>query len=246
MLSIKNYPGRFCNHVFRNLAFSYVAKNNNLQIEYYNPEEIQKLGFELFFYNQPKNEINKIIIISDENFMDYITGSPCLDSFFIIKTRDTYCQTKDFVLFLYNQYYENDENKKKIINANIFKSRYNNNSDVFVHVRLGDAYKDNPGFYYYDSVLSKLSYKNGYISSDAVYNPIVQNLITKYNLILILFDEVKTIQFASTCKYTVLSNGTFSWMIGFLGFFSEIYFPKIKNQWHGDIFVIPHWKEIDW
>lgn len=246
MLSVKNYPGRFCNHVFRNLGFSYIARTNQLQIEYHDPEEIQKLGFELFFYNQPKKDINNKIIISDENFMDYITGSPCLDSLFIIKTRDTYCQNKEFALFLYNQYYENDENKKKIINANIFKSRYNNNSDVFIHVRLGDVCQFNAGFDYYDSILSKLNYKNGYISSDTPLHPIVHNLISKYNLIFISFNEVKTIQFASTCKYIILSQGTFSWMIGFLAFFSEVYFPKIKKVWHGDIFVIPHWKEINW
>ncbi len=247
MLSIKNYPGRFCNHVFRNLAFNYIAKNNLLQIEYHYPEETQTLGFELFFYDKPKI-YKKQLTISDENFMNFISGSPCLDTLFTIKNRDTYCQSKEFALFLYNEYYNeyNDDNKKKLINANIFKSRYNNNNDVYVHVRLGDISHLNPGFNYYDGILSKMEFTNGYISSDSPNHPIVMNLIHKYNLVLISFNEVKTIQFASTCKNIVLSQGTFSWMIGFFGFYSTIYFPKIKKPWHGDIFVIPNWVEVDW
>jgi hypothetical protein len=51
--------------------------------------------------------------------------------------------------------------------------------------------------------------------------------------------------FASSCKNVVLSNGTFSWLIGLLGFYSNVYYPKIKTVWHGDIFVFPDWNEID-
>ena len=32
---------------------------------------------------------------------------------------------------------------------------------------------------------------------------------------------------------------------GFNGFFSNVYYPKIKTIWHGDVFVFPEWNEID-
>jgi hypothetical protein len=52
--------------------------------------------------------------------------------------------------------------------------------------------------------------------------------------------------FASTCNHIVLSGGTFSWLIGFLAFFSKsIYYPRIKNKWYGDIFIFPHWEMFD-
>jgi hypothetical protein len=57
-------------------------------------------------------------------------------------------------------------------------------------------------------------------------------------------NEVDTIKFASTCKYIILSNGTFSWMIGVFAFFSDIYYPIMKKKWNGDIFVFEDWKGI--
>ena len=50
--------------------------------------------------------------------------------------------------------------------------------------------------------------------------------------------------FASTCKNIVLSHGTFSWLIGLLGFYSTIYYQKITRFWQGDIYVFPEWIEI--
>jgi len=52
--------------------------------------------------------------------------------------------------------------------------------------------------------------------------------------------------FGSTCQHIVLSGGTFSWLIGFLGFFSDVYFPSNREKvWYGDIFVFPRWKGVE-
>ena len=67
----------------------------------------------------------------------------------------------------------------------------------------------------------------------------------KYNLKIIDYDEVNTIMFGSTCKHIVLSNGTFSWLIGFLAYYSTVYYPKIIHKWHGDIFIFDSWNEIE-
>jgi len=246
MLTIKGYPGRFGNQVFRNLAFSYISKNNNINIEYDNPEKTKLLGFELFIVNNIVSRNDNLEYIGDDNFMKYITDDNYKTCNFEIKTRDTYCQSKEFVLFLYEQYYNNINEKKKLIKANNFKKRYNNNNDVFIHIRLGDVTHFNAGIKYYESIIKKINFDCGYISTDTPNHPMIKYLTDKYQLYLICYDEIKTIHFASTCKYLILSQGTFSWLIGFFGFYSQIYYPKIKHKWHGDIFVIPHWQEVDW
>jgi hypothetical protein len=148
---------------------------------------------------------------------------------------------------LYNYLHNNDFYKNSIINANIFKERINNNNDVFIHVRLGDVEHINPGYNYYDKLLSDLNFTNGYIASDTIDHEICKKIIEKYNLQVIDKDEVETIMFANTCKYIVLSQGTFSWFIALLTYYAEkIYYPKIKTQWHGNIFVLPELIEVDY
>jgi hypothetical protein len=269
MISLKNCEGRFANHFFRNIAFSYISKQYKINIEYALPEYFSKMGFYLFtLNNQQSNDkiINDTInitntltvILNDANFFDYIkdsykdttTNTTNNTTYKFKLAPHTYCQTRDFTLFLYDQYYINSststEKQISIINANCHKSRYENNNDVCIHVRLGDVPQYNPGFAYYDNLLVSLNFTNGFICSDSPNHKIVIDLVTKYKLKLLIANEPDTIVFASTCKYLILSQGTFSWLIGFLGFFSEVYFPKIKKQWHGDIFVIPTWNEIDW
>ena len=55
--------------------------------------------------------------------------------------------------------------KDLIIEKNPFKERYQNNNDVFMHVRLGDVPYYNPGLNYYLKALSTLNFNKLYISS---------------------------------------------------------------------------------
>lgn len=63
-----------------------------------------------------------------------------------------------------------------------------------------------------------------------------------------ILNEIDTIMFGSTCKNIILSNGTFSWMIGVFGYHSTIYYPdpKLKECWHGDIFVFDDWNKVQY
>jgi hypothetical protein len=64
-------------------------------------------------------------------------------------------------------------------------SRYNNNNDCFVHIRLGDVAIWNPGFDYYDNILMNLDIDNIYISTDTKDHNIIKKLKEKYlNVIL--------------------------------------------------------------
>jgi hypothetical protein len=157
----------------------------------------------------------------------------------------SYFQTKDFSNYLY-KYYSKPDNQQSIINANKFNERYNNNNDVFIHVRLGDVTHLNPGFEYYDKALSLITFENGYIASDNFNHEICQSLIKKYNLKVIDYNEVETIMFGSTCKHIVLTGGSFSYIIGLFGFFSQVYYLKSNNTWFpAELFYIPYWKEIN-
>ena len=101
----------------------------------------------------------------------------------------------------------------------------------------------------YNKVIEDIQFTNGYISSDSLDHPICNELIQKYNLKPLLTEDcIDIIMFGSTCKNIILSNGTFSWMIGALGYHSTIYYPdpKLKQSWHGDIFVFEDWNKVQY
>ena len=233
--------GRFCNHFIRNLAKHFIAKKYNIKTSYGYDTYMTRLGFNLF--KDGINEYLTTISINDDNFMKYIKDDT-ISLTNNIDLRWSFFQTAEFALYLYN-YLNTDDIKASIIQNNTFNDRYNNNNDLFVHVRLGDVPHLNPGFEYYNNILSTTNFTNGYISSDTITSPLCEELIRKYNLKVINTDEVTTIMFGTTCKHIVLSHGTFSWVIGILGFYSTIYYSSnYPVKWHGDIFVIPTWVKI--
>jgi len=237
--------GRLGNQIIRNLFISIIAKNNNLKVNYNNQDNYyinqQKLGLELF---SGTNDYNTVVILNDNNILEYVNKE--------IKSNlgfhgNVFFQTKECSNFLYN--YIQTEIKSNIESANIYKYRYNNNNDVFIHVRLGDVKTYNPGFIYYDKVLSTLVFEKGYISTDSPDDSIIQQLLEKYPILeLIKYDEVNTIHFGSTCRHIILSHGSFSALIGYMSFYSSIYYPEynINKMFYGDIFDIPGWNKIEY
>ena len=80
-----------------------------------------------------------------------------------------------------------------------------------------------------------------YISTDDKNHSIIIDLLQLYpSSQLINYDEITTFQFASTCKHIILSHGSFSAVIGYLSFFSNIYYPEytLNKIWYGDMFSI--------
>jgi hypothetical protein len=237
------HAGRFGNKFFVNIALSFIAEKNNLLCSYDDVNNFEKLGINLFSGNYIYKEN---IILTDDNFFKFIINDKINKNVIIRNT--LWCQTKEFALFL-KKYFDETEQKSKIMGSNLYKNNYNVNNDVFIHVRLGDIKNDygqfNHPYEYYDKVLKIIEFVNGYISSDSIEDILCQKLIEKYNLKIINYDIIETIMFASTCKNIILSHGTFSWMIGIFGYYSDVYYPKVIKKWHGDIFVFPEWKEIN-
>ena len=231
---------RLGNHIIINTVFSILAKKYNLFMEYDYVDDCEKLGIELFCGT---NKYNSAIILTDDNALQLIQFEGYLHANIVI--HNSYYQTKEISNYLFN-YYHSELVMQSIINNNKFLERYNNNNDLFIHLRLGDAVRFNPGYHYYETAIKSIKeYGTIYISSDTIHHEICQRLLTKYNAIPIQYNEVDTMHFGSTCKHIVLSHGSFSAIIGYLSFYSNVYYPSYDDvMWHGDIFSIPSWNKL--
>jgi hypothetical protein len=235
--------GRFANQFFRSMAAHFISKNLSISALYPFDMDIF-LGIKLYNNETTQKHFMQEINLTDDDFMKYMTNYIDLSKNTILNLNNIYCQTKEFALKIHE--FINDENNKiTIISNNKYNSLYQNNNHVFVHVRLGDVIHLNPGSTYYKKVLEKIDFNDGYIASDSINHPICKELISQFKLIPVNLNEIDTIQFGSMCKHIILSNGTFSWLIGLLSYGSNVYWPEIKQPWHGDIYsCMPNWNKI--
>ncbi len=229
--------GRMGNTVIRNLAISFIAKKFDLKVTYWRHAELERLGIDLF---SGSREYPQKLEIVDDNY-------------FSIYRRDTleynldcpdYYQRKEIADLLYDHLHSK-EVKEKIMESNPFYIRYNQNNDLFIHIRLGDVPQYNPGVHYYLEMMKRIQFDHVFISTDSPDHPMVQQILQEYpKAMLFLQDEVTTFQFASTAKHVLLSNGTFSAIIGYLAYYSTVYYPEYRYIWHGDMFSIPSWNRV--
>jgi hypothetical protein len=229
--------GRLCNQIFRNLAVSLIAEKHNLSVKYCNYDRINSLGIELY---SGKNVFSKTGILNDEKYFSILNGNNLQQN---LNPNNNYFQTKEISNFIY-KYLHSEKIKSSIIQKNNFNQRYNANNDLFIHVRLGDVANKNPGAKYYVNAIKMIEHDNIYISTDSPSHHIVKTLFETYpNAKLINWDEIDTIQFASTCKNVILSHGSFSAVIGYLAYFSKVYYPEYETDkiWYGDMFSIDGW-----
>ena len=227
--------GRLGNQIFRNLAVSLLAEKHNLMVEYSNKDLIEKLGIVLF---SGENNYGCCQSLTDKNYFE-IYNSEKID--FNVDPNQDYFQTKLISRFLYN-YLHSERVKTNIIQKNPYQERYNCNNDLFIHIRLTDVY--NPGFEYYHNLIQTLHCENIIIATDDKYHNIVLQLLQNCpNARILDCDEITTFQFGSTCKNIILSHGSFSATLGYLSFYSTIYYPIYnKNKmWYGDMFSIKNW-----
>lgn len=258
--------GRYANQFIRAMAAHFIAENLGAH-PLYPPINLAKLGIQLYkpsvspaIYTANLNlpGDTQIVNLEETNFMDFMTTDNVTsqNSEYIEKNNkildlnDIYCQTPEHALKIKDFLYEPNM-CLAIKAANPHQARYDANNDVFIHVRLGDVPFYNPGFAYYDSVLSGLKFTIGYITSDTINHPICLALIRKYRLQIINpHAQIEDIlQLGSTCRHIILSAGTFSWLIGMLGFHSHVYYPDPaqKRRWHGHIFeCMPGWTKISY
>ena len=228
--------GRLGNQIIRNLAFNFIAKKHDLKVNYSNQDLINKLGIDLYSGNKIYKFTQEL---NDDNYFDILNSDNLM---FNLDPNKSYFQTNKIMNYLYK--YLNNDIKSNIIENNPFKERYNNNNDLFIHVRLTDATKWNPGITYYLKTIKIINFDNLYISTDDKDHSFIKKIFELYpSAELIDYNEIKTFQFGSTCKHIILSHGSFSAIIGYLSFFSNIYYPEFESNkiWHGDMFSIDNW-----
>ena len=230
--------GRLGNKLFRNVVCSILAEKNDLKFSYDAYTETVRLGIPLC--TTGSNTFDDNILMYDHEvekiYNTRLTSNIVLhDGFF----QNPFCGK---LIYDYFRWHE-----KSIKKANLYKERYNKNNDVFVHVRLDDVEIFNKGYDYYDEVLNGICYTKGFISSDSIEHDICKRLIEKHQLEIFDDDEIHTFMFGSTCKHIVLTDGTFSYLIGALALpSSNIFYPESNrnSQWCGDIYGIESWNSI--
>lgn len=232
--------GRLGNQIIRNLAVSILSQKHNLKVSYVSEDLIKKLGIDLF---SGDNAYISIEYLTDDNYFT-IYNAESIN--YNLDPNNFYFQTKEITNFIYN-YLHTDAIKTNIIKNNKFSERYNNNNDLFIHIRLTDVKHYNPGIHYYINMIKMTPFDNLYISTDDTKDPMIKTLFHLYRSAKIVnLDEIATFQFASTCKNIVLSHGSFSAVIGYLAFFSNIYYPEYEENkiWYGDMFSINNWFKV--
>jgi len=232
--------GRLGNQIIRNIAISLLAEKSNLHVSYSSHELISQLGINLFCGTKTHHAS---IELTDANYK-LVYDQPFITRHF----GDIYAffQTKEITSLIY-EHLHSDHIKNKIMEKNPFRMRYQMNNDACVHIRLGDIAHFNPGLAYYQKTLSQLTFDKLYITTDQKDHDTIHKLISLYPTASVIeYDEIQTFQFASTCKHIILSHGSFSAVIGYLAYFSDIYYPEYESDkmWYGDMFSIPGWNKM--
>lgn len=230
-----NYQGRLGNNIIQYFAGKILAEKNNLQLNY-NSSVLDYWHKYFDIHHNNKGMIGKDIeYISDDNFLDKLSN-PLSNKHYIL---NGFFQKKDF-LHTYSKYIRDS-----------FSLSYDeiDKNHVFVHYRMGDTENSRSmlPIDYYKEALSKINYDIGYISSDSIGHPYIIELCNKYNLKPIQLSPLDTINFAKNFQQIVLSEGTFSWWIGFLSKAEYVIFNKRSYNWFGrDIFDFPEWTPLCW
>ena len=251
----KEWNGRYANRLLVNFGYSQIAQMQTAYVEY--NTDFLELGIQFYMPTHPKPDlVSHTVEIDFQNHMSLMV-TPVADSQCTHFKRHPYFyfQTPEVAHTFYN-HIRNPHIRDQIVGANPFRDRYDANNDVFVHVRLGDIAHQNPGLAYYTKCLDRIPFDCGYISTDSPNHPDIQELQKRFGLKLIDYDETRTLQFASTCKFLILSHGTFSWAMGAFAFNGSVHYPKIQLpffqgilnrpwtefHWHGDMFVFDDWQ----
>jgi hypothetical protein len=114
--------------------------------------------------------------LTDDNYFTVYNESSLHEN---LNPNDNYFQTKEITNELYD-YLHTDSVKSAIMEKNAFQERYNNNNDVYIHIRLTDIAKHNPGITYYKNAIQQIEFDHLFISTDDRRHSIIQQLLQLY------------------------------------------------------------------
>ena len=232
--------GRFGNQLIRNIAVHFIARKHHLKVKYSSHDRIEQLGIDLFSGDKSYPDTDTL---NETNYLDVLNADTFSHN---VEPNNAYFQTKESTRMI-DDFFREKQTQESIIQSNPFRDRYDTNNDCFMHIRLGDVTHLTPGVHYYLTALSQFDFDHLFIASDSPNHRMVNEIREKYpKSTIVTLNEVMTIQFGSTCRHLILSNGSFSAVIGYLGFWSSVYHPEYypENAWHGDLFSIDGWHAI--
>ena len=122
---------------------------------------------------------------------------------------------------------------------------------VFVAYRLGDLQNSSHmlPLEYYQTALRQLKFTEGFITSDSLSHPNIISLQEEFGLVPYNNgDPMDKISFAKNFKQIILSEGSFSFLMGFLSSGAHIICPRRPARWGGKFLTHPEWNglHIDW
>ena len=231
--------GRFCNNLIRNIAVSLIAEKHDLMVEYSYRENMTALGLRLFSGTRSHPYT---VQLTEDNYFQLLEGETLQCN---LDPNWNYFQKADTIRLIRSFLHDS---KESIMGNNSFAARYATNNDAFVHVRLTDTKNSNPGLVYYLKALSASTFDTLYIATDDFDDDVIKGLVDAYpSAELLRKSEVETIQFGSTCKHVILSHGTFSAVIGYLSYCSNVFYPQhcdTRIWYERTMFDMPDWRVV--
>jgi len=232
--------GRLGNQIIRNLCVSLLARKNDLKVNYSSFDRIHNcLGIPLYVGGTKTFLLTQRV--NNDNFLKLLYG-PLINK--NLNANGAYFQSHEISLLLYDLL-RTPEVYASVKISNPFRERYGQ-ENCCVHMRLTDAANHFPGLEYYVNTLSRIPCQKIFVATDDAHNSVITHFLQKEQRAEILtdMDEVQTLQLCSTCKYLVLSHGSYSAVMGWLAYnASEVHYLEYdaKQWWHGDMFSIPNW-----
>ena len=234
--------GRLGNNLIQFICAYIFCCKHNLNLNYENlhvPYHCNYLGKFLddemvkCISNNHTKKNNDYLVVNDDNYYDTLNQEN-IDYEVLFKGdmtlhfRKNYHQIFDILC----------ENRQKI--KKLFRIDYKNfrENDLYIHYRLGDINDSSlvlPLEYYIQSIES-VNFEKGYISSDLISDKKCQYLINKYNLIPLELPPYETIMYAKDFNNLILSESTFSFIIGYFSMSKNIIHNSNPNSW-GDNFL---------
>lgn len=225
------YQGRLGNNLFQYAAAYIFARKFGFALSARMPNSIFELPLPTTTGIEKSDSLlRETIEVGNENFMALLRQDSVKNAHYRFKG---FYQLRDFIL----------EHGDEIRGMFSLDYQEQNPSDVFVAYRIGDIanLRQMLPIQYYQEALTRLGAKSGYITSDSPDHPNVKKLSEQFNLKVFRDTADRTIDFAKNFDNLVLSEGSYSWWIGFLSKAKNIYYNDRERFWHGDMFVLPDW-----
>ena len=229
------YNGRLGNNIIQYITAFLFAKKNNFFLNCKPKTNYGDFGeyFKLPISDgQIKGE--EIVIVNDENYIK------------LFESKNLEIKHYHFEGFFQDKIFL-EKYRKELLSLFELNYQKKDTNQVFVHYRIGDIIDDRrmlPIEYFYES-LDKINPIGGYISSENLSHKFCIQLMKKYNLVEFQSDPLSTLNFAKNFDNIVLSEGTFSWLIGFLSSGKNIFCNERNYKWHGDI-NFSFWNKLGW